>query len=110
MIAPREPVHAVSAWCGPVGVEPEAKFFNDFSRACMRVRARRCPFGACQALLLLERRARGNYEPDELPKSFPQFAPQSQRPATGLSPRELFDAWVKARKPAPGTIESWSTV
>jgi integrase len=63
-----------------------------------------------QALLLLERRARGNYEPDKLPKSFPTFTPQSQRPATGQSPRELFDAWVKARQPAPGTIESWSTV
>jgi hypothetical protein len=24
-------------------MEPEAKFFNDFSRACMRVRARECP-------------------------------------------------------------------
>jgi hypothetical protein len=23
------------------------KFFNDFSRACMRVRARGCPFGVC---------------------------------------------------------------
>jgi hypothetical protein len=63
-----------------------------------------------QALPLLERRAKGDYEPDELPKSFPQFTPQSQRPATGLSPRELFDAWVKARQPAPGTIERWSTV
>jgi hypothetical protein len=63
-----------------------------------------------QALLLLQRRARGDYEPDELPKSFPKFAPQRQRTATGLSPRELFDAWVKARQPAPGTIESWSVV
>jgi hypothetical protein len=62
------------------------------------------------ALLRLERRAKGDYTPDELPKSFPPFAPQSQRPATGLSPRELFDAWVEARQPAPGTIESWSTV
>jgi hypothetical protein len=63
-----------------------------------------------QALPLLERRAKGDYEPDELPKSFPQFALQPKRPATGLSPRDLFDAWVKARQPAPGTIESWSTV
>jgi integrase len=62
------------------------------------------------ALLRLEQRAKGDYTPDELPKSFPPFAPKSQRPATGLSPRELFDAWVKARQPAPGTIESWSTV
>jgi hypothetical protein len=51
------------------------------------------------ALVLLERRAKGNYEPDELPKSFPQFTPQSQRPAVGLSPREVFDAWIKARQP-----------
>jgi integrase len=61
-------------------------------------------------LLRLERRAGGDYTPDELPKTFPQFAPQSQRPPTGLSPRELFDAWVKARQPAHSTIESWSTV
>jgi hypothetical protein len=56
------------------------------------------------ALVLLERRAKGDYEPDELPKSFPQFTSQSQRPATGLSPRELFDAWVKAKRPAHSTI------
>jgi integrase len=63
-----------------------------------------------QALPLLERRAKGDYEPDELPKSFPQFTPQSQRPATGLSPQDLFDGWIKARQPAHSTIESWSTV
>ena len=63
-----------------------------------------------QALPLLERRAKGDYEPDELLKSFPQFTPQSQRHGTGLSPRNLFDGWIKARQPAHSTIESWSTV
>jgi integrase len=62
------------------------------------------------ALPLLERRAKGDYTSDELPKTFPPFAPQVARPETGPSPRELFEAWVKARKPAHSTIESWRTV
>jgi hypothetical protein len=33
-----------------------------------------------QALLRLERRAKGDYGPDELPKSFPKFTQQAQRP------------------------------
>jgi integrase len=63
-----------------------------------------------QALLLLERRARNDYTPDELPKSFPQFAPHASLPQTGPTPQQLFDAWVKARRPAHSTIESWRTV
>jgi integrase len=63
-----------------------------------------------QALLRLERRARGDYSLDELPKSFPPFTLQAPRSDTGLSPQELFEAWRKARKPAQSTIESWRTV
>ena len=62
------------------------------------------------ALLRLEHRARGDYSPDELPKSFPPFTLQASRSDTGLSPQELFEAWVEARKPAHSTIESWRTV
>lgn len=62
------------------------------------------------ALLLLERRAKGDYEPDELPKSFPAFTPPEQPKPTGLSPRELFDTWIKFKKPAHSTVESWRTV
>ncbi|MDE2284328.1 MAG: hypothetical protein KGK33_06910 [Hyphomicrobiales bacterium] len=59
------------------------------------------------ALLLLERRAKGDYEPDELPNSFPPFSPRN---SGNLTPRQLFDAWVKSKQPAQSTIESWKTV
>jgi hypothetical protein len=62
-----------------------------------------------QALLRLERRAKGNYSPDELPKSFPSFR-QTSPTQTGPSPQALFEAWIAARKPAYSTIESWRTV
>jgi integrase len=62
------------------------------------------------ALGLLEQRARGDYGRDELPDTFPMFAPQAQQRATGLTPEDLFEAWVKARQPAPSTIESWRVV
>jgi integrase len=62
------------------------------------------------ALLLLERRAKGDFEPDELPKSFPAFTPGDNARATGQTPSELFELWIKAREPAQSTIESWRTV
>jgi hypothetical protein len=61
------------------------------------------------ALLLLERRAKGDYEPDELPRSFPAFSTQGTKP-DGLTPCELFEAWVKSKQPAQSTVESWRTV
>jgi integrase len=61
------------------------------------------------APLLLERRAKGDYEPDDLLKSFPTFAPEGTKP-DGLTPWELFETWVKFKEPAQSTIESWRTV
>jgi hypothetical protein len=63
-----------------------------------------------QALLRLERRAKGDYSPDELPKSFPPFEPKTSHQETGPTPQELFEAWAEARKPAHSTIESWRPV
>jgi hypothetical protein len=63
-----------------------------------------------QALLRLERRAKGDYSPDELPKSFPSFARQVPRTEAGPTPQELFEEWVTARQPAHSTVESWRTV
>jgi hypothetical protein len=57
----------------------------------------------------LERRAKGDYEPDELPKSFPAFSRQGKT-ADGLTPWELFEGWVKSKQPAQSTVESWRTV
>ena len=62
------------------------------------------------ALLLLERRAKGDYEPDPLPRSFPQFKRPEERKSAGLTPMELYDAWVKATRRAQSTVESWRTV
>jgi integrase len=64
------------------------------------------------ALTLLERRAKGNYEPDELPKSFPPPFTQrrDQGKSRGSTPSELFEAWVQARHPSHSTVESWRTV
>jgi integrase len=64
------------------------------------------------AVSLLERRAKGDYEPDELPKSFPPPFTQrrDQGKSTGPTPSELFEAWVKARHPSHSTVESWRTV
>jgi integrase len=62
------------------------------------------------ALAQLERRARGDYARDELPDTFPKFAPQGRKRDVGLSPEELFEAWRKSRKPAHSTIESWQVV
>jgi hypothetical protein len=63
-----------------------------------------------QALLRLERRARGDHSPDELPKSFPKFTRPEARKSSGQTPMELFEAWVKAKRRAHSTVESWRTV
>jgi integrase len=63
-----------------------------------------------QALLRLERRARGDYSPDKLPKTFSQFTKREEAKSTGPTPWELFAAWVDAKRPAQSTIESWRTV
>jgi hypothetical protein len=60
-------------------------------------------------LSLLERRADGDYSPDELPKQFPRFSPSARRAdATTKSPWTLFESWVKARQPASSTITRWN--
>jgi integrase len=58
----------------------------------------------------LERRAKSDYSPEELPKSFPQFEPKASPAQSGPTPQDLFEAWIKARKPAHSSIESWRTV
>src|SRR5262249_33174100 len=60
-------------------------------------------------LFLLERRAKGDYSPDELPSTFPAFCSTKPK-STGPTPREMFDAWVKGKGPAHSTVESWRTV
>jgi integrase len=59
------------------------------------------------ALELLQRRAAGDYGPDEQRKQFPTF----DRPGDpGLTPWMLFERWVAEAKPAPATVDRWRSV
>jgi integrase len=59
------------------------------------------------ALELLQRRAKGDYGPDEQRKQFPEF----ERPGDpGLTPWMLFEQWVAEAKPAPATVDRWRSV
>ncbi len=62
------------------------------------------------AIVLLERRAGGDYETDERPAQFPKFEGGPRPSTTGMSPWALFEAWVKAAKPAPSTVTRWRAV
>jgi integrase len=56
------------------------------------------------ALQWLERRAQGDYSPDKYAERFPK---EAQGPDSGITPWQLFELWVKERKPAAGTVENW---
>jgi hypothetical protein len=62
------------------------------------------------AFSLLERRAKGDYSPDSLPKQFPQFSLRARDSAAAHSPWKLFDAWVNATSPADGTVARWRVI
>ena len=63
------------------------------------------------AIILLERRAQGRYDPDERPSQFPKFdGKKITRSASKLSPWQLFGAWVAARPPAASSINRWRRV
>jgi integrase len=69
------------------------------------------------AFRLLERRAQGDYSPDELPATFPPFTLPRQntnaaQPSTNGSPSpwKLFEAWAAARQPAASTVDRWRAV
>jgi integrase len=56
------------------------------------------------ALRRLERLAEGDYRRDEYAERFPKDA---QEPDSGMTPWQLFELWVKEKKPAGGTVENW---
>lgn len=60
-------------------------------------------------LSVLERRANGDYSRDDTPDSFPPFTDGPTR-GSGVSCWELFEAFVKARKPAEKTVQRWRAV
>jgi hypothetical protein len=63
------------------------------------------------AVLLLERRADGDYRPDERLEEFPKFteAPKAHK-RTHLTPWGLFGAYVVAMQPAKSTVTRWRGV
>jgi integrase len=63
-------------------------------------------------VLLLERRARGDFSPDERAEQFPKFeaAPKPNVDPKGLTPLKLWEAWVDARKPKDTTVDRWRSV
>ena len=63
------------------------------------------------AILLLERRANKDYSPDERPSTFPKYDGRKIIRSTGrISPWQLFEAYVKARQPAPATVNRWRVI
>jgi integrase len=62
------------------------------------------------AIALLERRATGDYSPDTTVKSFPAFTDSLERVAAGPGCWQLFEAFVKATKPADDTVTRWRAV
>jgi hypothetical protein len=70
------------------------------------------------ATLLLERRANGDFSPDERLEQFPTFegtpsvpkGPKVLKSSEGLTPWKLFEAWVDAKKPNGSTINRWRVV
>jgi integrase len=61
------------------------------------------------AISLLERRAAGDYTPDTTTESFPPYTNGPVR-LLGASCWELFEAFVKATKPAENTVQRWRAV
>jgi integrase len=63
-------------------------------------------------VLLLKRRAGGDYRPDRRPEQFPKFEPaqKSHKDPAGLTPWKLFEMWVDAKKPAEATVDRWRGV
>jgi integrase len=62
------------------------------------------------AIALLRRRAAGDYSPDPTPESFLPFAQTAAARASGIGCWELFEGYVKAKRPADNTVDRWRAV
>ena len=62
------------------------------------------------ALLLLERRAKGDYSPDTTPESFPAFTGTREGNAQGLNCWQLFEAFVADTNLKASTVSRWRYV
>jgi integrase len=59
------------------------------------------------AIVLMIRRARGDFGTDKWAEQFPQSQISSD---SGLAPRVLFKRWIAAAKPAISTVDRWNGV
>lgn len=62
------------------------------------------------ALALLKRRTSGDYGVDPRPQRFPVISADSLLKLAGVTCWQVFEAWVKERRPAPATINRWRSV
>jgi integrase len=62
------------------------------------------------ALLLLERRANGDYTPDTTPESFPAFTGTREGNAQGLDCWQLFEAFIANTNLKASTVSRWRSV
>lgn len=62
------------------------------------------------ALGVLRRRATGDYGPDTRLERFPKVDLTRPRKVAGMTPWQLFEAWIAERKPASSTINRWRGV
>ena len=61
------------------------------------------------AFVRLENTARGNYAPDDMLVSFPQYEDTAEAPPR-LGVKALYEAWAEAVQPATSTFDRWSAV
>ena len=62
-----------------------------------------------QAFWLLERRAKGDYSPDDTPDSFPAYTGHSEAD-DGMDPLQLWETFVSSVDIAPTTVSRWRGV
>jgi integrase len=58
-----------------------------------------------EAIMLLERRAKGDYSPDDRLQQFPKFEIEKR-----ADPWALFEGWIESAKPAASTVDRWRVV
>lgn len=63
-----------------------------------------------EAVRLLERRAKGDYAPDQREQRFPKLSLVSPVAFTGQSCWQLFEGWVKSKAPRAATVNRWRAV
>jgi hypothetical protein len=63
-----------------------------------------------EACSLLERRAKGDYTPDPLPRSFPSFDRRAPEVTSGLTAMQVFTAYIPAAELADGSVRRWRPV